>query len=70
MDKDFKIIIDQLRNNEVSSDRELALFLSSNTSWTFITLHHLVNNLRPDFGKLPIQITEDEMAQLIFPYLG
>ena len=69
MDKDMKLIIDQLRNNEDSSDREMALFLSSNTPWGFRELYHLVDNVRTDFLNLPIHTSKEEQLNLIYPYL-
>jgi hypothetical protein len=61
MSKDLKLIIDQLRNNENSTDKELAIFLSSHTSWGGRELLFLITNTRDMLLNLPINASEEEI---------
>lgn len=68
MDSDFKLIIDQLINNEESTDEDMASFLSRETSWEYRELFHLIKNVRNDILKMNIP-SKTEVLDRILPYL-
>lgn len=69
MDKDLKMIIDQLQNNENATDEELSWFLTKNTPWEKRELLHLIMNVRTEILNAPVSTTQEEFKNMILPYL-
>lgn len=62
-DKELKLIIDQLINNESSSDKEMAIFLANETKYSIQRMQMLVGAARSFFLKNP---TIDDEEALVF----
>lgn len=65
---DMAVVIDQLSNDEESSDKELLQFLSKETSFKKEDLEKMIKKLRPTFLKTPV-MTDKEAKDLISKFL-